>query len=1186
MKKKFGLLALTGIIALASCSQGSTPTVSSYDLTVKLTGDLSSGSFTASGTETTTINVAGGTGSANLKKGTYTVTAPTVTGYTFAPTSQSVDLTTSVKTVTFTSTKNAGPIVVPVTSAVLTIDLEGVTKAPVTIKDSKGAVVAGYNNVVVTDNEKITLPKDAYTIIAGDVANFTAPTGSVAANLTSGDATAKLTYTAVGTPAALGSIKISSPANGATVPFGSTQVTFAVTGTLTGVVCTVNGVNVNANVAASGGLCSITLPDVAGPAIITVSGKDANNAAVSDSVVVNVTPSNTNPTTGAIQFDPAQQIILGADGTVDDSKNDATDITARVFTNNGWRDIGQGLSTGANPSSDVYTYVKGTVNVNYAASAGTTKVEVLLARTTGTDVPTNDDIQAADVLNVDVNPAGTARTVTTSFDSTKLGEFQAVPEWLVVRVNSTQVFFRRVVADNTAPQPARPDFEGAKQAGSNVIRNFRGIQNNNFARGKIDVFTTNRDLQDQPFGRAPVTSTVAQLRPSGFESIRYFLVPSALVDVTPGLRDSDGVRLAKTIRFAFKAGNLGVIASAPQLAIGEAKDFRTIFNSTKSTTCTAGAPTTTPSIAGSITADPATTIAAEGKYRLYALTRDQIGNEAASPEYQVVTFDNVGPNVSNIAVRDVSPLPFPSTNPYKYISDVAAIGGKDLGPDAGKITDVGIGFDLGMPFHVDIGSLKIAVGTNGAQTVNGLLNSITIPPTSFDTNPIGDGAHTVNYNSFTDALGNLPLNCAPASVIIDNTDPTVTFNRFTATGVVESGSPQSIETLASDATSGVYANLLFWNDYTTKSNIGREQANRSRDNGFVGAPVEIQRVYKGLELTAGDGSQQGVGNNATWNALYPAVSDQGIQPMNINVVVVDRAGNATVLTRGVQVIPRSTNTNTGGFGGGVGLPIPFNIPSLGLSDGYRFDRAANLGLNSGRFITPVNTNNTTLADAGKPLIFPLPGQTLPSEDAVLSLAVNGTATNNGFIVTTSGGTSTGYDKLNSVTGFGGYDRTDWGKVLTYLNSKPSTATINTFQLGDPSLVRQNGSQAIVFDSNLFQIRADSRNLNDGFFANDNSASTTPVTVLNPNSIPTAAPWLKLGDLSTANQFYKVNSDLLNNLFWTRGYDSSTYSYLNVDGINDPTDANQVPLKAVYDEITGIVTDTAGAYNFYGEKTGR
>ena len=76
-------------------------------------------------------------------------------------------------------------------------------------------------------------------------------------------------------------------------------------------------------------------------------------------------------------------------------------------------------------------------------------------------MPTNDDIQAADLINTVVSPTG---TFSTAFDSTKLGEFQAVPEWLVFRVDGTQLFFVRVVADNTAPQPARPDFQGANGA--------------------------------------------------------------------------------------------------------------------------------------------------------------------------------------------------------------------------------------------------------------------------------------------------------------------------------------------------------------------------------------------------------------------------------------------------------------------------------------------------------------------------------------------------------------------------------------------------------------------------------------------------------------------------------------------------------------------------------------------------
>ncbi|WP_293914873.1 hypothetical protein [Deinococcus sp.] len=1035
MKKKFGLLALTGVIALASCSQG-TNTPGSHKLTVNATG-VTSASATISGVGSVTLPY-----SNTLTDSSYTVTPTAVTGYTVSPGATTVDLTTGDKTVsfTYTSTTSTGP----------------------------GTV--------------------------------TPPAGTGA------------------------SITITSPATGATLPSNTaTQVNFTTAGTLTGVTCSVNGGTASAaTVATNAGFCTVTTALV-GSTTITVSGKDSAGATVTSNVVVQGSVATVFP--AGVSFDPAQEIKVGADGTaIDLPGNAATDSTARVVSNNGWRQLPQGISTGGTPFGDAYTYVKGTVNVNFTPPAGTTKVEVFLAKTTGTSAtPSDADVQASSVLNVAVNPTG---VVTTPFDSTLLGAYQAVPEWLVFRVNGATVSFLRVVADNTAPQPARPAFDGAKLPGSNYIQNFRGIQNNNFARGKIDVFTNNRDLTDQPFGAAPAGSTTTGRVPIGFESITYVLVPSALVDVTPGLRDSDGVRLAKAIRYSI--ANSGAIASKPQLFPG-AGDFRVMFDSTASAAvCAPGSttPTAGVKVAGAVP---------DGKYRIYALTRDQIANETASPEYQVVTFDNVGPNVSAIALRDASPLPFPSTNPNRFISDVARFGG-------GTITDAGIGFDPTAPFVASIGSLKVSLPGTSTPSLGALYNKVTVAPVTFDTNQIADGNQTIGFNSFADVLGNLPTNCAPQTVIIDNTDPSVSFTRFTATGVVTSGTPTSIETQASDATSGVYANILFWNDFAGPNAV----QTRTRAAGYVGAPVEIQRSYGSLDPAVVDNTVN-VNNNATWNALFPGQGDEGagnIEPMNVNVLVTDRAGNATILTRGVQVAQ-------------VATVRPFTIPTLGTSDGFRFDRSANYRpqtqLNP-RFINALAANGTTLADAGKPLDL---GGLLPSEDAVLSLSVSGTTTTNQIA-----GSQGGNSQLNSVTGFGGFDRLDWGKVLTYLNTAPAlTSNLDTFQLADPSLVRQSDS-SLGLNSNLLQSRVDSRTLNDGGIA--------------PTAAQ-AAPWFKIGDLSTANQFYKVDSDLLNNLYWTRGYDNSTYSDLT---------SGLLPLKATYDEIAGVVTDTAGAYNFYGEKTGR
>ena len=232
-----------------------------------------------------------------------------------------------------------------------------------------------------------TLDAGTYTVTPAAVTGYSTP-GNQTVDLTTSDKTINLVYTANPNPnpnanpnpnpnpTPTAAITITSPANGASVTGGQPlQVTFTTTGTLTGITCSVNGSSATpstATVSNTGGFCTVTT-NTTGSTVITVSGKDSANNTVSTSVAV----ASPAVATGPISFDPAQQIVLGADGTVDDSKNDATDITARVSTNNGWRQIGQGLSTGGAPTSDVYTYVKGTVNVNFAAPAGAQKVEGL-----------------------------------------------------------------------------------------------------------------------------------------------------------------------------------------------------------------------------------------------------------------------------------------------------------------------------------------------------------------------------------------------------------------------------------------------------------------------------------------------------------------------------------------------------------------------------------------------------------------------------------------------------------------------------------------------------------------------------------------------------------------------------------------------------------------------------------------
>lgn len=132
MKKSISLMALTGILTLASCGQNGTTPVS--------------------------------------------CTAPQVeqNGTCVTPDAPKPDQGTQ--------------------TAVLTIDLVGAATAPVTIKDATGAVVSGYNNAYVRDGETITLTRGQYTVLGGNTLTAVAPVDAKAADLRNGNATVTLNY--------------------------------------------------------------------------------------------------------------------------------------------------------------------------------------------------------------------------------------------------------------------------------------------------------------------------------------------------------------------------------------------------------------------------------------------------------------------------------------------------------------------------------------------------------------------------------------------------------------------------------------------------------------------------------------------------------------------------------------------------------------------------------------------------------------------------------------------------------------------------------------------------------------------------------------------------------------------------------------------------------------------------------
>lgn len=204
MKKNIALMALTGILTLASCSQGpdtngGQPTTNTYSMAIAVSG--ANGTVTVKNASGTVVGTVNGSGTVTgLTNGTYTLSASDVSGFN----------TPANQTVTVNNANTSATVTYTPTSAVtqdVTINLTGgVTSAPVTIKDASGAVVQGYDNKTVTSGTVVNLPTGTYTVTAGNVNGYTAP--AAATVVVSGAATSvnlaynKVIATAVGlTPA-------------------------------------------------------------------------------------------------------------------------------------------------------------------------------------------------------------------------------------------------------------------------------------------------------------------------------------------------------------------------------------------------------------------------------------------------------------------------------------------------------------------------------------------------------------------------------------------------------------------------------------------------------------------------------------------------------------------------------------------------------------------------------------------------------------------------------------------------------------------------------------------------------------------------------------------------------------------------------------------------------------------------
>ncbi len=232
MNKNIALMALTGILTLASCGQNGSSTDTTAPTNVSLTANpvqlpSTGGAVSLTGTAKDNVGVTSVTIVGGATNMTCTVSGSATATYNCGTDNIPANTGTAAKVYTYTATArdaagNATPsnsVQVTVagnpnggnngggqttTNHVLTVRLSGVANAPITIKDANGAVVAGYANAPMTNGGTVTLPAGKYTVYAGDVAGYTTTTPSTSADLSAGDAAITLNYTAKSTAGSKG----------------------------------------------------------------------------------------------------------------------------------------------------------------------------------------------------------------------------------------------------------------------------------------------------------------------------------------------------------------------------------------------------------------------------------------------------------------------------------------------------------------------------------------------------------------------------------------------------------------------------------------------------------------------------------------------------------------------------------------------------------------------------------------------------------------------------------------------------------------------------------------------------------------------------------------------------------------------------------------------------------------------
>ncbi|RJF72820.1 hypothetical protein D3875_15985 [Deinococcus cavernae] len=800
MKKNVALMALTGILTLASCSQGP-DTTDKTNPAVTLSANPTS-LAKEGGTTTLTANASDNVAVTKVEfyRDGAKIGEDTTSPFTYVDT-LAANATTSTKSYSYTAK----------------------------------AFDAAANSAT-----------------SSAVAVTVAATNSTPDNPSNGDATYNLSIT--------------SPTSGSTVTSNNVQLQYTFSG-LTDLQCGVEGkLAAPSNPGSTSGACNIDLTGIAnGPVKLVVTGKDSKGtvrtAFVTVTKAVNAPVPNTDVTFGPI-------MTTDANGYVDYSK----------YRLGGVRTINQGNnppSPDPLPGNGNLMYVKGNVDVKFNAPAGATRVEAWVHGTI------DGSRTGALKYLYDGAPGATYK-----WNTTELNGQQSRVLYLVVRTYGAdgQQTLRSYpfVVDNTGPQAADPDLEGATDPGSRFLRDFGG-PNQNWAKGKIQVFTSNTNLTDLVYN-----VPTGQILPAGVDYVNYYFVPvSQLSRITTIQGQQRVLDIINNSKF-----NTGRIEDAQ--GTGSKRDFRTIVDSTDGSK--------------------------DGRYAVFAVTVDEMGNESASTTYENIGFDNIGPSAQTVSLYDSSPLPFPSADPQLYISDWFRI--------SGAISDSGVGFNSS--FFVN-GTVNLCGNVypaarffvNPPGGISTPVSTIDFSEVELDSNVVvpADGECEVTFSG-PDALGNIKT-FTGQKVIFDNTDPVNNIQQPLEGKTFNAGTTVNFEANISDVTSQINPRFTktFWNDYVVPAEanpIGATAVPRTRANGFIAAPVE----FRTDPIGSTGNPVFATSLNGGWFALYPGLLDQdeenAARPMQLHSLAVDCAGNATVQNRRVMIAPVSNS----------------NLPKVGDFDAY------------------------------------------------------------------------------------------------------------------------------------------------------------------------------------------------------------------------------------------------------------